>query len=179
LKRTSTLFISLIITLTAFGQEFSGTYVGVMSNDNSPVRRTTRFALQIQQAGRAVWGIYTIGDSMNIKKADCACTISGQLPKKSRTSVSLYKEKVLETTIPDAVCDQLTYLSIGHIEKDGKLYLTGNWFGTQTSLRPDGAAGSISLVKVSDKTAVNVSEYFGNLEKMLKKYNPGDSTYSK
>ncbi len=72
----------------------------------------------------------------------------------------------------------LNYLDVKFVEKDGNAYLTGNWFGRQESkLRSDGAAGGFGVQKVNSRVNIDFEPYFSNLDKLIKKYNDGDTSY--
>ena len=162
----------IICCFSASAQEYSGTWVGVFNSYTSnSVPRISHFSMQLQQEGKAVWGVYTTGDVMTIQKADCACRVNGQLGK-SKNALVLYKDGVIQSTISEETCDIVNYLEMQFVQKANQTYLTGKWFGNNTnSSNPDGASGNFSVQKVSDSVNINVSSYFPKLKKLVEKAN--------
>ena len=170
----------MIGSLSAKAQDYSGTWVGFFNTfTSSSILRSIHFSIQLQQRGRAVWGIYTTGESMTIKKADCTCRLSGQLSKSNKSIVTLNKDGIIQATVSEEICDFVNYFEVKFLEKANQTYLTGNWFGNSTNIAmPGGASGNFSVQKVSDTVNVDVSSYFPKLNKMIEKANPGDPTYA-
>ena len=124
------------------------------------------------------YGVYTSGENLTVKKAQCACTITAQLGKKNRTSVDLYKDGLISSQIAETACDFVTNLEANYLQKDSKEYLTGKWFGNvPSSKRSDGASGDFTVMKISDSINVDVNSYFPKLGKLIEKENPGDTAY--
>ena len=178
IKYTLFLVATILLNLSLVAQDYSGTWVGVLNDDMSSPRRISRFALQLQQRGRAVWGVYTTGENLTIKHAQCACTINAQLGKKDRTSVDLYKDGLISSQIAETACDFVTNLEAKYLKKDDKEYLAGKWFGNvPSSRRSDGASGDFTVVKISDTINVDINSYFPKLERLIEKANPGDTAF--
>lgn len=178
--KLSLLSIGLFISFGLFAQNFAGTWIGVWNDDMSNPRSPVRFSMQLQQAGRAVWGIYTTGESYTIEHAQCACRINAQMGKKDKSFADLYKDGVISSQIAETTCDFVVNLETNYLEKEGKKYLTGKWFGnTPSSRRSDGASGDFTVVKVSDSLNIDVNKYFPKLDKLIEKANPGDTTFKR
>ncbi len=178
--RKLTLLILLLINLSATAQNYSGTWVGLFNTyTTASIRRSFHFYMHLQQAGRAVWGVYTTGESSELKKADCTCRVSGQVSKSNKASITLNKDGIISTTISDELCDNVNYFEVKFVEKDNHTYLAGNWFGNSTNVTlAGGASGNFSIVKVSDTVDIDVNSYFPKLNKLIEKANPGDPAYS-
>ena len=176
-KYILSLLITLILSFTLAAQEYAGTWIGVFNDDMSSPRRTSRFAIQLQQKGRAVWGVYTTGENLTIKHAQCACTINAQLGKKDRNSIDFYKDGLISSQIAETACDFVTNLEAKFIKKDAKEYLAGKWFGNvPSSGRSDGASGDFTVMKISDTINIDINSYFPKLQKLIEKANPGDTS---
>ena len=170
----------LLTSISSFSQNYSGTWIGVFNDDMGSQRKIVRFAFQLQQKGRAVWGVYTSGENLTIKYAQCACTVNAQLGKKNRTSIDFYKDGLISSQISESACDFVVNLEANYIQKDAKEYLAGKWFGNATSSkRSDGASGDFTVMKISDTVNIDVNSYFPKLDKMIEKANPGDTSFRK
>lgn len=169
----------LLISASVTAQEYAGTWIGNFNTYSANSRRTFHFSLQLQQEGRAVWGVYTTGDNMKFDKADCVCRVSGQLGKNNKISITLNKDGVIQGTMSEEACDQVNYLEAKFEEKDNKITLSGSWFGNSSNVAlAGGASGTFSSQKVSDTAIADVNKYFPKLKKMIEKANPGDPKYA-
>lgn len=178
--RTVISLLFILVTLSGSAQDYSGTWIGFFNSYNAAsVRKSVHFSLLLQQRGRAVYGIYTTGDSMSIKKADCTCRISGQLGKTNKSMLTLNKDGIIQSTVSEEICDFVNYLEIQFLQKGQQEYLTGSWFGNATNVTmAGGATGNFSVQKISDTVMVDVGSYFPKLAKMIEKSNPGDPKYA-
>lgn len=173
-----TLFF-ILISASATAQEYAGTWIGNFNTYSANSRRSFHFSLQLQQQGRAVWGVYTTGDNMQFDKADCVCRVSGQLGKNNKTVITLNKDGVIQGTMSEEACDQVNYLEAQYLEKDNKISLSGSWFGNNSNVAlAGGASGTFMAQKVSDSAIVAIDKYFPKLKKMIEKSNPGDPKYA-
>jgi hypothetical protein len=171
LKSTLTTFL-IILFLGAFGQDYSGTWVGVFHTDMGSIRRTFHFFFELQQSGRAVWGI---GSNVGLTRG-CTYKLRGQLDKKVKNHIELYSQGLTLDKLDGTICGFVFYFELSYSTKGPQKYITGNWFGDHGSpFRADGAAGSVVLFKISDSLTENVDQYFNDLDKFIRKSNPGDT----
>lgn len=172
--------LSLLLSLwivKSWSQEYSGTWKGKFHSDMYSLRRTFDFTIQLQQNGRAVWGTYSTGSG---KETDCLCTITGQLPKKDRSALITYRDKVIEYPESKLLCEFMYFLELNYKKIQGKEFLTGKWFGqTSSRYRGDDASGSFVVEKVSTRVSFPSSEYFPKLDQMINKYNKGEKSIDK
>jgi hypothetical protein len=151
-------------------------WVGVLRSDMPKNSRYYKLFLQLNQSGKAVWGIYTSGDNdsaSDITKANCACKVSS-INGSRKDGIQLYRDKVIAHTIPLSTCEALVSFSLRQSNNHDTIYLKGTWTGIyRSAFRKDDASGEISLIKISDSQSEYINQYFPDLEKWIENVNKG------
>lgn len=177
--KLSLIIVLLLATCSSnFAQDFSGTWRGEFSSDMSKIQRRFNIYINLEQAGKAIWGAYSTGRSHKVDSADCFCRVDAQMDKKSSVFIKLYKDKVINNIITYQSCDFVSYFELSYELRNGEEFLTGKWYGTYNNrMRSDGAGGSVILKKINPKTIIDVNQYFPNLQKLIQKSNKGDTSF--
>jgi hypothetical protein len=182
LKKTLSLISVLFITASAFAQDYSGLWVGLLRSDMPKNSHHYKLFLQLNQSGKAVWGVYTSGNddsASDIMKANCACRVSS-INGSRKEGIQLYRDKVIAHTISLSTCEALVSFSLRQSNNHDTIFLKGTWTGIyRSAFRKDDASGEVSLIKISDASSAYINQYFPDLEKWIKKVNKGKATDGK
>jgi hypothetical protein len=176
LKKLILLLFILSAVSCAIAQDYSGLWVGVLRSDMGKQSQHYKFFIQLNQSGKAVWGVYTSGSgdsASDIHKANCACRVSSINGNKKE--IHLYRDNVIAHSIPLSTCEALVFFSLQQANLHDTIFLKGTWTGVYRSIyRKDEASGEISLVKISDVQSEYINQYFPDLEKWIKKVNKSE-----
>jgi hypothetical protein len=172
MKRSILSFILLIFTSTAFAQDLTGTWGGVIQSYTGGNARNQYFFLEVKQQGKSIWGAYNITDSNNNTVVKCLCSITGSLPKKAQSFINLYKERVIDYDKKAQllnVCEAINSFILHYfISSDSTEYLTGK-ASAEVGLSPNSPGNLLVIQKMSNNLLRNVDDYFPKLNKLIEK----------